>query len=242
MHKLSGILIAALAIAALAMLFAMTGCQQKITSSTQITGTSTGTPPPTITGTSTTPPPPPAPPKPPKPRRPEKPIKPVAKPGPYTAPTDAEVTAAKKSGTRTAIIKTEAGEIVAELYGADTPLTVANFIKLAKAHFYDGLSFHRVETDPSFSLIQGGDPQGSGGGGPGYSIKLEVSPKHIHIPGALAMARTNDPDSAGSQFYITTVATPNLDGQYSVFGKVIKNLDVAEIIGKGDKIISITIK
>ncbi len=118
---------------------------------------------------------------------PEKAIKPVAKSGHYTAPTDAEIAAAKTGGTQIAIIKTEEGDITAELYGAETPMTVANFIKLANAHFYDGLSFHRVE--PGF-VIQGGDPKGNGSGGPGYTIKLEISKKLHHDDGALAMART----------------------------------------------------
>lgn len=254
MYKLSGFLVALLAIAAFATLFLMAGCKQTITPSPLITkqvypyGTDATpipsgaqraaetTPPPAPTAKPATPPTPATPPK------PEKAIKPVAKTGHYTAPTDAEVAAAKKGGTRIAIIKTEEGEMTAELYGADEPLTVANFIKLANAHFYDGLAFHRVETNPDFALIQGGDPQGNGSGGPGYSIKLEVSDKHKHDPGALAMARENDPDTAGSQFYITVGATHQIDGQYAVFGKVIKDLDVAKKIVKGDKIISITIK
>ena len=159
----------------------------------------------------------------------------------YTAPTAAEIKAAKTAGTRKILISTVKGDMTVELYGKDAPLTVANFVKLIKAKFYDGLTFHRVESDPAFSLIQGGDPNGDGSGGPGYSIKLEVSPKLLHVKGALAMARTQDPDSAGSQFYICRVATPMLDGQYAVFGKVIKGLDVANKIKVGDKIKKVTL-
>lgn len=156
-----------------------------------------------------------------------------------SAPTTGEVAAAKRAGTRRATITTDKGVIIVELYGKDAPLTVANFVKLANARFYDGLTFHRVE--PGF-VIQGGDPDGNGSGGPGYSIKLEISPKLKHINGALAMARSNDPDSAGSQFYITLGAQPALDGKYAVFGKVVKGMDVAQQIAIGDKIVSVRIQ
>lgn len=156
-----------------------------------------------------------------------------------TPPTDAEIAAAKKAGTRHAIIKTSKGVIEAELYGKDAPLTVANFVKLAQAHFYDGLTFHRVE--PGF-VIQGGDPNGDGSGGPGYNIKLEIAKNLRHVEGALAMARTNEPDTAGSQFYITLAKTPSLDDSYAVFGKVVKGLDVTKKIAIGDKIEKMTIK
>ncbi|MHB9022911.1 MAG: peptidylprolyl isomerase [Armatimonadota bacterium] len=155
------------------------------------------------------------------------------------APTAAEIAAAKKAGTRQAVIKTSKGSITVELYGKDAPLTTANFVKLAQAKFYDGLTFHRVE--PGF-VIQGGDPNGDGTGDPGYSIKLEITPVLKHVKGALAMARSQDPDSAGCQFYITLDATPMLDGNYAVFGKVIKGMDVVEKTAIGDKIISITVK
>ncbi|MHB9132312.1 MAG: peptidylprolyl isomerase [Armatimonadota bacterium] len=171
---------------------------------------------------------------------PSAPTKPatVSKPD-GNAPTEAEVAAAKKAGTRHAIIKTSKGTMEAELYGKDAPLTVANFVKLANAHFYDGLTFHRVE--PGF-VIQGGDPDGNGRGGPGYSIKLEIAPKLRHVEGALAMARADDPDSAGSQFYVTLASTPSLDDNYAVFGKVVKGLDVSKEIAIGDKIEKVTIK
>ena len=158
-----------------------------------------------------------------------------------TAPTDAEVQATKAAGTRKIIVSTAKGDMTIELYGKDAPLTVCNFVKLIKAKYYDGLTFHRVESNPGFKLIQGGDPNGDGTGGPGYTIKLEISDKLKHVAGALAMARTQDPDSAGSQFYICREAIPQLDGQYAVFGKVIKGLDVAGKIAKGDKIKKITL-
>lgn len=162
--------------------------------------------------------------------------------GKYTPPTEDEVAAAAKAGTRQATIDTTKGKIVLELYGADAPLTVANFIKLVKAGYYKGLTFHRVV--PGF-VIQGGDPKGDGSGGPGYEIKLEISPKLRHVTGALAMARSMEPDSAGSQFYITLEENENtrgLDDNYAVFGKVISGMNVALKISQGDKINSITIK
>ncbi|MHB9023637.1 MAG: peptidylprolyl isomerase [Armatimonadota bacterium] len=163
---------------------------------------------------------------------------PAPAPAKHTVPTDAEIAAAKKAGTRQATIETAKGKITVELYGKDAPLTTANFVKLAKSGFYDGLNFHRVE--PGF-VIQGGDPNGDGTGDPGYAIKLEIAPKLKHIKGALAMARSSDPDSAGCQFYITLDATPSLDGGYAVFGKVIKGMDVVEKIAIGDKINKITV-
>ncbi len=157
----------------------------------------------------------------------------------HAAPTQAEIDAAKKAGTQTVLINTERGLITVDLYGKDAPLTVANFVKLVKSHFYDGLTFHRVV--PGF-VIQGGDPAGNGSGGPGYAIKLEIAPSLTHVDGALAMARTNEPDSAGSQFYITLGAQHELDGQYAVFGKVVQGLDVVKKIQLGDKIVSIKMK
>jgi peptidyl-prolyl cis-trans isomerase B (cyclophilin B) len=124
---------------------------------------------------------------------------------------------------------------VAELY-PDTPEGLNNFVTLALNGFYDGLTFHRVE--PGF-VIQGGDPQGDGGGGPGYTIPGEFA--HTHPRGALAWARTGDeinPErrSSGSQFYITLDETPFLDGAYSVFGHVLEGMEVADQIAQGDVI------
>jgi len=144
--------------------------------------------------------------------------------------------------TKHAVIKTAKGDIEVELYGKDAPITVDNFVKLAEKHFYKDLTFHRVEMAPDFRLIQGGDPKGDGSGGPGYSIKLEISPKLRHVKGAIAMARSDAPDSAGCQFYICIGDIPQLDDRYAVFGKVTSGLDVAGKIVKGDKIIDIEIK
>ncbi len=125
-------------------------------------------------------------------------------------------------------IEMENGDIIkAELYPEIAPNTVNNFISLVKKGFYDGVIFHRVIKG---FMIQGGDPQGTGMGGPGYSIKGEFSqngfPNQLkHTPGVLSMARTMMPDSAGSQFFIMHAPSPHLDGQYAAFGKVIEGLE-----------------
>lgn len=132
-----------------------------------------------------------------------------------------------KSVSPTATIETDLGTIVIEFFPKDAPNTVNNFLKLAKKGFYDGLTFHRIV--PGF-VIQGGDPDGTGGGGPGYSIAAEFN-KHKHVEGAVAMARKgNDINSAGSQFYIVLQPSLFLDGKYTVFGQVIKGMDVAHKI------------
>jgi cyclophilin family peptidyl-prolyl cis-trans isomerase len=147
--------------------------------------------------------------------------------------------AAKKSSEPIATIQMADGGIIKmKFYPQDAPNTVKNFIKLAKKGFYDGLTFHRVV--PGF-VVQGGDPLGNGGGGPGYTIKAEFN-KQKHVKGAVAMARTPDPDSAGSQFYICLEALPQLDGQYTVFGQVTSGMDVVERIKVGDKMEKVTIK
>ena len=120
----------------------------------------------------------------------------------------------------------------AELYPDIAPNTVNNFISLVKKGFYDGLIFHRVIKG---FMIQGGDPEGTGIGGPGYSIKGEFSNNGFtndlkHTPGVLSMARAMDPDSAGSQFFIMHETSPHLDGSYAAFGKVINGLDVINTI------------
>lgn len=120
----------------------------------------------------------------------------------------------------------------AELYPDIAPNTVNNFISLVKKGFYDGLIFHRVIKG---FMIQGGDPQGTGMGGSGYSIKGEFSNNGFtndlkHTPGVLSMARAMDPDSAGSQFFIMHETSPHLDGSYAAFGKVINGLDVINTI------------
>lgn len=120
----------------------------------------------------------------------------------------------------------------AELYPEIAPNTVNNFISLVKKGFYDGLIFHRVIKG---FMIQGGDPQGTGMGGPGYSIKGEFTNNGFtndlkHTPGVLSMARAMDPDSAGSQFFIMHETSPHLDGSYAAFGKVVNGLDVINTI------------
>ncbi len=119
-----------------------------------------------------------------------------------------------------------------ELYPEIAPNTVNNFISLIKKGFYDGLIFHRVI--PGF-MIQGGDPEGIGVGGPGYSIKGEFTDNGFkndlkHEPGVLSMARAMDPDSAGSQFFLMHKTSPHLDGQYAAFGKVTEGLEVVDKI------------
>ncbi|MCL6479976.1 MAG: peptidylprolyl isomerase [Peptococcaceae bacterium] len=133
------------------------------------------------------------------------------------------------------IIETPKGRIVAEIYPKEMPVTAGNFEKLVKSNFYNGLTFHRVED----WVIQGGDPQGNGTGGPGWTIPLETNPKLKNVRGALAMARGQDPDSAGSQFYILKKDASLLDGQYAVFGKVIKGMEVVDQIAKGDQMTSV---
>lgn len=141
-----------------------------------------------------------------------------------------------------ATIKTAKGNIVAELYPKDAPQTVNNFVFLARDGFYDNLTFHRVE--PGF-VIQGGDPLGTGAGGPGYTVPAEIKAKHSK--GTLAMARLPDEvnpkrASSGSQFYITLAATPFLDGGYTAFGQVTQGMEVVEKIARGDVIQTITIE
>ena len=124
------------------------------------------------------------------------------------------------------------GTIVVELYPEIAPNTVANFVELANSGFYEGVTFHRII---SGFMIQGGDPQGNGQGGPGYSIKGEFTANGFennlkHTRGVISMARTMMPDSAGSQFFIMHKDAKNLDGQYAAFGKVIEGLDVVDKI------------
>ena len=140
--------------------------------------------------------------------------------------------------TKYATIETDKGTIKAELYTDKAPITTKNFIDLANSGFYDGLIFHRVE--PGF-VVQGGDPKGDGTGGSGKTIPLEISPELKHVKGALAMARSQNPDSASSQFYITLAETPFLDKNYAVFGKVVQGMDVVEKIKIGDKMNKVSI-
>jgi len=164
-----------------------------------------------------------------------------AKPSDARRP-DARPADTKKGTTRvkqTATITMEkGGEIKIDFYPADAPKTVENFVTLAKKGFYDGLTFHRVE--PGF-VAQGGDPKGNGTGGPGYNIKAEFN-KQKHVRGTVAMARSQNPDSAGSQFYICFKPAPFLDGQYTVFGTVTAGMEVVDGIRVGDKMKSVKIQ
>ncbi|MBI3460030.1 peptidylprolyl isomerase [Candidatus Acetothermia bacterium] len=128
-----------------------------------------------------------------------------------------------------AVVETTMGTFKFELYTDKAPKTAQNFIDLANKGFYNGLKFHRVA--PGF-VIQTGDPNGDGSGGPGYTIKLEIAPDLKHdSPGVVAMARSSDPDSAGSQFYITLGVASFLDGKYAIFGRVTDGLNVVKAIG-----------
>ena len=139
---------------------------------------------------------------------------------------------------QTGIITLENGnEIRLEFFAQDAPKTVENFLTLAKKGFYNGLTFHRVV--PGF-VVQGGCPKGSGTGGPGYTIPAEFN-ANKHVRGSLAMARSQDPDSAGSQFYITYGAQPHLDNSYTVFGKITSGMEHVDRIRQGDKMKSVTI-
>ncbi len=142
-----------------------------------------------------------------------------------------------------AIVTTERGTFVIELYPKVAPKTVENFETLVKKGFYNGLTFHRVV--PGF-VVQGGDPDGTGMGGPGYTVPAEIDPKEHHLRGTVAMARTSDSvnptrASSGSQFYICLAPQPSLDGQYTIFGGVIKGMDVVDKIQKGDHMKTITL-
>lgn len=147
---------------------------------------------------------------------------------------------------RKAIIETNHGPITIELYEDKTPITAGNFIDLVERGFYDGLKFHRYE--PNF-VIQGGDPRGNGTGGfvdpqtkRERRIKLEVNPELKHgDAGAVAMARSQDPNSASCQFYITLGPAAFLDMNYAVFGRVVKGLDVVKQLRAGDSMTSVRI-
>jgi peptidylprolyl isomerase/peptidyl-prolyl cis-trans isomerase B (cyclophilin B) len=139
---------------------------------------------------------------------------------------------------QTAVIALEkGGEITIEFHPDDAPKTVENFVGLARRGFYDGLTFHRVV--PGF-VVQGGDPAGNGTGGPGYAIKAEFSARK-HVRGTVAMARSQHPDSAGSQFYITYGPQPHLDGSYTVFGSVVTGMEHVDRIQQGDRMQTVTI-
>lgn len=147
----------------------------------------------------------------------------------FKAEANAQIKGAPKGAEdMIAVVETNMGTFSFKFYPDVAPQTVKSFIDLAKKGFYDGLIFHRVIDG---FMIQGGDPKGTGTGGPGYTLKAEFSDKK-HVAGTVSMARANDPDSAGSQFFICLAPAPHLDGQYTVFGQVIDGMDVVSAIGK----------
>lgn len=137
------------------------------------------------------------------------------------------------------VLNTSKGEIGVKLFPSKAPVTVASFLNLAKHGYYNGLSFHRVIKD---FMIQGGDPTGTGTGGPGYTFEDEIHSSLLHNgPGVLSMANPGRKNANGSQFFITHKATPWLDGKHTVFGVVVQGMNVVNDIGQGDKIKSIEI-
>lgn len=138
-----------------------------------------------------------------------------------------------------AVIETNKGTMTLDLYPEEAPGTVANFAKLARSGFYDGLTFHRVI--PNF-VVQGGDPNGDGTGGPGYTIPCETDGNpHKHQRGSLSMAHRGR-DTGGSQFFICHSPQPHLDGVHTVFGRVVQGLDTLDAISQGDRMTKVTIQ
>ncbi len=139
-----------------------------------------------------------------------------------------------------ATLSTDRGQIKIELTPKETPLTVNNFVFLAGHGYYDGLNFHRVIANPPF-MVQGGCPQGTGTGGPGYQFKDEFSPSLKHGEGVLSMANAG-PGTNGSQFFITLAPQPHLDNRHTVFGKVTEGMEAVRAIRQGDKITKVEIE
>ena len=135
-----------------------------------------------------------------------------------------------------AVVKTRQGKFVIGFHPNSAPVAVENFKNLVRKRFYDGLTFHRRENTEIMSIIQGGDPNGDGTGGPGYTISDEYTNpnQRPHLRGTVAMARTRAPNSAGSQFYICLNPQPLLDGSYTTFGQVIKGMNVVDKLRVGD--------
>jgi peptidyl-prolyl cis-trans isomerase B (cyclophilin B) len=156
------------------------------------------------------------------------------KPKTYSEPPPMTIDTSKQY---TATIETEKGNLVLELFASDVPMTVNNFVFLAREGFYDGLTFHRVVAD---FVVQGGCPIGDGTGGPGYQFDDEIT-EHTHVAGALSMANSGS-NTNGSQFFITYTAQHHLDGVHSVFGQLVEGMDVLERIEQGDVMIRITIE
>ena len=159
---------------------------------------------------------------------------PTPKPKTYSAPPPMTIDTSKQY---VAIIETEKGNLLLELFARDVSITVNNFVFLAREGFYDGTTFHRVI--PGF-MAQGGDPTGTGRGGPGYKFDDEFT-EHTHVAGALSMANSG-PNTNGSQFFITYTPQHGLDGKHSVFGQLIEGMDVLEKLENGDIIKRIVIE
>jgi peptidyl-prolyl cis-trans isomerase B (cyclophilin B) len=140
------------------------------------------------------------------------------------------------SKTYTATISTAHGDLVLDLFDDDAPITVNNFVFLARNNFYDGVSFHRVIAD---FMVQGGDPTGTGSGGPGYEFSDEIT-AHKHVKHSLSMANSG-PDTNGSQFFITYEATTHLDGKHTVFGALASGGDVLDKIQRGDLMTTVVV-
>ena len=159
----------------------------------------------------------------------------ITEPKTYSTPTPMTIDITKRY---TATIDTNKGKLVLELFAADAPITVNNFVSLARDGFYDGLTFHRII--PGF-MAQGGDPTGTGSGGPGYSFEDEFSPKLAHGIGTLSMANSG-PNTNGSQFFITYAPQPHLNGRHSVFGQLTEGMDVLQKLENGDTMEKVTIE
>jgi len=143
---------------------------------------------------------------------------------------------ARVSKSVRAVVTTDKGQFTIELLPEDAPLTVDNFVELARRKFFDGVAFHRVV--PNF-VIQGGDPRGDGNGGPGYQIRCEIN----EVPyerGAVGMALSGK-DTGGSQWFVTHAPQPHLDGGYTVFGRVVAGMDVVDRIARGDRVLGVRI-
>lgn len=136
-------------------------------------------------------------------------------------------------------LKTNKGDIDLVIFASKVPLTSASFLNLAKHGFYNGVKFHRVIKN---FMIQGGDPTGTGSGGPGYKFEDEINPTLKHSKGGILSMANAGPATNGSQFFITHLPTPHLDGRHAVFGEVTNGMDVVNSIGQGDKIESIVVK
>lgn len=158
----------------------------------------------------------------------------VSKPKTYSAPPKMTINPDKRY---TATIETDKGKLVLELFAKDAPVTVNNFVFLSREGFYNGTTFHRVI--PGF-MVQGGDPTGTGRGGPGYTFKDEFSQRK-HVTGTLSMANAGS-NTNGSQFFITYAPQPHLDGKHTVFGQLIRGMDVLPKLENGAVIKRITIE